>query len=50
VKGIEELELDLRESMEASEEVLDRCCGTIMLLQSFERWRVEMVVVWEQER
>lgn len=47
VKGIEELELDVKESMDPSEETLDRCCGIIMFAGWFGGWWVEIMVVWE---
>lgn len=40
----------MKESMDASEETLDRCWGIIMFGEQFERLLVEIVGVWEQER
>jgi hypothetical protein len=35
---MEELELEIKESMDANEETLDRCCGISIVSGSFERW------------
>ena len=35
VKSIEELELDMKESMDPSEETLDLWCGSIMFVRQF---------------
>jgi hypothetical protein len=37
-KVIEELELDMKESMDDSEETLERCWGIIMVCEQLERW------------
>ena len=46
---MEELELDMKESMDPSEEMLDLCWGIIMLAAQSEGWWVEIMVVGEQE-
>lgn len=49
-KGIEELEVDTKESVDASEEMLGLCWGIIMFAERFGRSCAETMVVGEQGR